>query len=179
MAGILAYGNSIYTTVAHRIGNTAETKPLVDALLGVQAELKCPVLSAKHIGFDLQVFVVDLNHLTIAKEDFKGVFVNPELLETFAPLMAQLEEDVCIPKLAVSVDRPKSVKVKLFNERFEEQTLVFNEAPARYIQQGIDLLQGTTIMERLNPHRQRSVKGHLKRISEKKIETNYQLEYEN
>jgi hypothetical protein len=34
------------------------------------------------------------------------------------------------------------------------------------------------MIDKLNKHRKRSVKGHLKRISERKVESNYELVYD-
>jgi peptide deformylase len=178
MNGIQAFGNAIYSTVALRVGKGEDAKQLVTVLQAMQHELKCPVLTAKHLGFDLQMFVCDLNFAADNKEDFRAVFINPELVDSFAPLVAHLEEDISLPRLSVSIERPRSVKVKYLNEQFKEVTAVLTDGAARAVQQGIDVLNGIGIVDRLNAHRQRSVKGHIKRITERKIETDYQLEYD-
>ena len=152
---------------------------LIAQLQEVQKKVKHPLISAKHLGLNLQVFVVDLNYVKNEGADFKLVIINPELKSTKAPLVSGLEDDVSIPSLTVSIERPKQIEVSFLNEQFEEQTETFSDLTARWIMHGLDQINGITIIDKLNKYRQRSVKSHLKRLAEQKIETNYKLEYDN
>ena len=144
----------------------------------VQKKIKHPFVSSKHIGLNLQLFVIDLNFAKEESSSFKRAFINPELKSTKAPLVSGLEDDPSIPRLSVSIERPKQIEISFLDENLTEQTEVFSDLAARWILHGIDQVNGISIIDKLNKHRQRSVKSQLKRISEQKIETNYKLEYD-
>ena len=176
---IQAFGNEIYKSVGQKLGNKSQSAELIAQLQEVQKKVKHPLISAKHLGLNLQVFVVDLNFAKHEASEFRQVFINPELISSKAPLVSMLEDDVSIPRLTVSIERPKQIEVSFLNEQFEEQTETFSDLAARWILQGIDQVSGVSIIDKLNKYRQRSVKSHLKRLAEQKIETNYKLEYDN
>ena len=152
---------------------------LIAQLEEVQKKVKHPLVSAKHIGLNLQVFMVDLSFVHHEPQNFKKVFINPELISSKAPLVSMLEDDVSIPRLIVSIERPKQIEISFLNEELTAQTTTFSDLAARWIMHGIDQVNGMSIIDKLNKYRQRSVKSHIKRLAERKIETNYKLEYEN
>ncbi|MGB0916485.1 MAG: peptide deformylase [Flavobacteriales bacterium] len=175
---IQAFGNEIYKSVGQKLGDKSQAADLIAQLLEVQKKVKHPLISAKHLGLNLQVFVVDLNFAKHEPSDFKQVFINPELISSKAPLVSMLEDDVSIPRLTVSIERPKQIEISFLNEELTQQTATFSDLTARWIMHGIDQLNGVTIIDKLNRYRQRSVKAYLKRLAERKIETNYKLEFE-
>ncbi|MDP6908306.1 MAG: peptide deformylase [Flavobacteriales bacterium] len=178
MPSVQAFSNAIYKTEAWKVADRSAAKDLVSQLLGLQQSIKHPMVSAKHLGIDVQVISIDLNYLKSEKVKFSGVFINPKILREKAPLVSQLEDDPSIPGLSVSIERPKQIEVSFLNEELNEQKVSFSDLAARWIMHGVDQLNGVSIVDKLNKHRQRSIKAHLKRISERKIETNYKLEYD-
>lgn len=176
---IQAYGNEIYRSIGQKLGNKSQAVELIKQLEKVQKKVKHPMVSAKHLGLNLQVFVVDLNFEKSEASDFKQVFINPELNSTMAPLVSGLEDDLSIPRLSVSIERPKQIEISFLDENLTPQTEVFSDLAARWVLHGIDQVNGISIIDKLNKYRQRSVKTHIKRLAERKIETNYKLEYEN
>lgn len=174
---VQAHGNSIYASKAEHVGATASVDELIARLKDVQKELKHPLVSAKHLGLNLSVFSINLNFANRDKEDLAAIFINAKVTSTQAPLVSGLEDDVSIPKLAVSIERPKQIEVSFLDEELKEQTATFSDLAARWIQHGVDQLNGVSIIDKLNAHRKKSVRGHLRRISEQKIETNYKLVY--
>ncbi|MBP9151114.1 MAG: peptide deformylase [Flavobacteriales bacterium] len=175
---IQAFGNSIYKTEAQPVGAGASAQELIAKLQEVQIKTKHPFVSAKHLGLNLQLFVIDLNFSKFETADFKQVFINPKLISTKAPLVSGLEDDLSLPRLTVSIDRPKQIEIRFLDENLTEQIATFSDLAARWILHGIDQMNGVSIIDKLNKHRQRSLKAHLNRLAEKKIESNYKLEYE-
>ncbi|MCF8464843.1 MAG: peptide deformylase [Flavobacteriales bacterium] len=175
---IQAFGNNIFKTEAQPVGAGTSTKELIAKLIEVQKAAKHPFVSGKHLGLNLQAFSVNLNYSKFEATDFKQVFINPKLIATKAPLVSGLEDDLSLPRLTVSIERPKEIEVSFLDEELREQTAAFSELAARWILHGTDQLNGISIIDKLNKHRQRSLKEHLKRLSEQKIETNYKLEYD-
>lgn len=178
MQSVQAFSNAIYKSEAQPIGDASRVSELVSELLELQLKLKHPLVSAKHLGIDVQAFVVNLNYLKKEKTEFLGVFINPKIISNKAPLVSELEDDLSLPKLSVSIERPKEIEISFLDEHFKEKTAVFSDLAARWILHGIDQLNGISIVDRINKHRQRSVKGHLKKIVEGKIEANYRLAYD-
>lgn len=176
---IQAHGNNIYKSQAQQIGESSSVAELIARLKEVQQQMKHPLVSAKHLGLNLAVFLIDLNFVKRDAEDLKAIFINPEIVATKAPLVSGLEDDLSLPRLAVSIERPKQIEVSFLDEEMKERQAMFSDLAARWIEHGMDQLNGISIIDKVNPHRQRSLKGHLKRIAEHKIETNYELEYDN
>jgi len=175
---IQAFGNEIYKTKGLRLGDKNLAADLIVQLLEVQKKIKHPFVSSKHIGLNLQLFIIDLNLVKDETSSFKRTFINPELKSTKAPLVSGLEDDPSIPRLSVSIERPKQIEISFLDENLTEHTEVFSDLAARWILHGIDQVNGISIIDKLNKHRQRSVKSQLKRISEQKVEMNYKLEYD-
>ena len=175
---IQAFGNEIYKSESQLLGDKNQASDLISKLQEVQKKTKHPCVSAKHIGLNLQVFVIDLNFAKPNALDFRKVLVNPKLNSSKAPLVSVLEDDLSIPRLAVSIERPKQIEISFLDEEFVEQTETFSDLSARWILHGIDQLNGVSVIDKLNKHRKRSVKKHLNRISEQKVESNYKLEYD-
>ena len=174
---IQAFGNEIYRSVGQKLGDKSQALELITKLQEVQKKVKHPLVSAKHLGLNLQVFVVDLNYAKYEASDIRKVIINPELLSSTAPLVSMLEDDLSIPRLSVSIERPKQIEISFLDEDLTKQTERFSDLAARWILHGIDHVNGVSIVDKLNKHRKRSVKGHLKRVSEKKVESNYELVY--
>ncbi len=175
---IQAYGNNIYKSVGQKLGDKGQASELILKLEEVQKQIKHPFVSAKHLGLNLQLFVVNLNFAKYEAADFKQVFINPELISSKAPLVSMLEDDVSVPRLVVSIERPKEIEIRFLDVDLNPQQAVFSDLAARWIMHGIDQMNGVSIIDKLNRHRQRSVKAHLKRLAEQKLETNYKLEYD-
>lgn len=176
---IQAHGNAVYRSKAETVGSSADLSDLAAQLKSAQQQLKHPLVTAKNLNLNLAVFAIDLRYAKHSDSELSGVFVNPKITATKAPLVSGLEDDLSLPRLAVSIERPKQIEVSFLNEQLEEQTTTFSDLAARWIQHGVDQLNGVSIIDRLNTHRKRSVKGHLRRLEEQKIETNYKLQYDN
>ncbi len=177
MPSVRAFTNPIYKTEAQKVADPSAVKALVAQLRELQLFVKHPMVSAKNLGIDVQVFSIDLNYLKNEKSQFSGVFINPNILTEKAPLISQLEDNPSMPGLSVSIERPKQIEISFLDEEFNEQTASFSDLAARWILHGVDQLNGISIVDKLNKHRQRSIKGHLRRVTERKVETNYKLVY--
>ncbi len=175
---IQSFGNSIYGSQAQAVGNAARAKELVAQLREVQKKLRHPLVSAKHIGLNVQAFIVNLHFANHEASNVELVILNPTLISTTAPLVSGLEDDLSLPRLEVSIERPKQIEVQFLDGNLTERTVAFSDLAARWILHGIEQLNGVSIIDKLNLHRQRSVQAHLNRIAERKIEPAYKLEYD-
>jgi len=176
---IQVHGSAVYRSKAEKVGSNADVTELVAQLKSAQQRLRHPLVTAKHLNLNLAVFAVNLQYEKRSDSEFSGIFVNPNIIASKAPLVSGLEDDLNLPRLSVSIERPKQIEVSFLDEQLKEQTVTFSDLVARWIQHGVDQLNGVSIIDRLNTHRKRSVKGHLRRVTERKIETNYKLQYDN
>jgi peptide deformylase len=176
---IQAHGSEIYHIVAEKVGSNADLSGLINQLKQTQQQLRHPLVSVKHLNLNVAVFSIDLSVIKQSETNLSGIFVNPEITTTKAPLVSGLEDDLSLPRLTVSIARPKQIEVSFLDEQLKEQKAMFSDLAARWIQHGIEQLNGVSIIDQLNAHRKRSVKAHLKRLEEHKIVTNYKLQYDN
>lgn len=79
---------------------------LIDAMFVTMAEANGVGLAAPQIGADIRLFVVDV------PEWGKGVFINPQIIETSVELSCAEEGCLSVPGLFHDVERPASVVVQ-------------------------------------------------------------------
>lgn len=103
------------------------------------------------------------------------MFLNAQLIEEYGAIYSLMETDVSVPNVSVGVDRLSTIKLKFQTETFEEKEEEFSGKTARLIMQMLDLNQGKTMIQQLNPFRQRSLKRYLREIRIGKHQPNYEL----
>ena len=72
-----------------------------------------------------------------------------------------METDVSIPNISVGVDRLSRIKVEYQTEEFEIVETEFSGKLARLILQMTDLNNGKTMIQKIHPLRQKSLKKYL------------------
>jgi len=103
-------------------------------------------LAAPQVGFNLRAVLVRLNSGTPHARVM--AMINPEIIS--AGPETEIAEEGCLslPNIFVKVKRLKSLTVKFFDERGEEQILEFKDLNARIIQHEIDHLDGILIVDK-------------------------------
>jgi len=110
---------------------------------------------------------------------FKKVFINPEILEEDGEEWAFEEGCLSIPKIREEVERPERIKIKYFDENWEEHTDVFEGVAARVIQHEYDHIEGVLFTDHLSGFKRRLLKGKLTSISKGKVEHDYKMKFPN
>lgn len=164
---VASLSDPIVNAVAQPVGRGVPLHDLLGQMRKVQQLYKQPCVVAKHVGVNVRVVLVNtsFDRNRLRSEPFSLVLVNPEIEEYRNPLMAGLESDLLIPDYQGSVERHAAVRVRFVDEHFNDHDELLTELAARWAVHGIELLDGKIFIDHLNPHRQRSIKGHLKRIS--------------
>ncbi len=135
-------------------------------------------LAAPQIDKSIRIFIVDASSGADEEPeltDFKKVFINPEITETFGEEWIMNEGCLSLPEIREDVSRPDKVRIKYFDENFVEHEEVFKGYAGRIIQHEYDHLEGILFIDHLSPLRKRLLKGKLTNIAKGKVKTHYRV----
>jgi peptide deformylase len=133
-------------------------------------------LAAPQVGKAIRIFVIDSD---IDDEDelpgIKKAFINPEILEKTGDEWIMNEGCLSLPEIREDVLRPETIKIKYFDEEFNEHIETYSGFTSRVIQHEYDHLEGVMFVDYLNPLRKRILKGKLSAISKGKVIPKYRI----
>ena len=135
-------------------------------------------LAAPQIGKSIRVFVVDASHGADKEPelaDFKRVFINPEILELSDEECVMNEGCLSLPEIHEDITRPCVVKLRYYDEDFNEHIEAFKGYAGRIIQHEYDHLEGILFIDHLSPLRRRLLKSKLNNIAYGKIQPAYKI----
>lgn len=135
-------------------------------------------LAAPQVGKSICMFIIDASSAAEEEpelENFKKVFINPEIIETKGEEWVMNEGCLSLPEIREDVSRQDQVKLKYFDENFVEHEEVFNGFAGRVIQHEYDHLIGKLFIDYLSPLRKRLLKSKLKAISTGKVRPHYRI----
>ncbi len=135
-------------------------------------------LAAPQVGKSIRIFLVDASSAADEEpelEDFKKVFINPEIIECSGDEWVMNEGCLSLPEIREDVKRPDYVRVKYFDENFELHDEEFTGYAGRIIQHEFDHLEGILFIDYLSPLRKRLLKSKLRDITIGKITPHYRI----
>ncbi|NOT75515.1 MAG: peptide deformylase [Cyclobacteriaceae bacterium] len=135
-------------------------------------------LAAPQIGKSIRIFIVDGTTLEDVDDDmtaFKKIFVNPEILEETGDEWPFEEGCLSIPNIREDVNRPEKLKVRYYDEEWNQKTEDYDGMKARIIQHEYDHLNGKMFVDYLSPLKKRMLKGKLTNISKGDVDTEYRI----
>ena len=133
-------------------------------------------LAAPQIGKSLRLFVVDTSpfgQYDPSTAGYKRVFVNPEITEESDEEVLMNEGCLSLPGLHEDVYRPEKIRIRYFDERFQEHEEVLEGWPARAVQHEYDHIEGIVFTDRLAPLRKTLVRNKLNAMAKGKYEAAY------
>ena len=110
-----------------------------------------------------------------ALEDFKKVFINPEIIETKGGEWVMNEGCLSLPEIREDVKRPDIVRMKYLDENFDLHEEAFSGFAGRIIQHEYDHLEGVLFIDHIAPLRKRLLKSKLRAIATGKITPPYRI----
>ncbi|MBP5290721.1 MAG: peptide deformylase [Paludibacteraceae bacterium] len=174
---IYLYGQAVLRKEAEDVPRDyPELKPLIQNMFETLLQAEGCGLAAPQVGLGLRLFIVDGTEL---KEEypecanFKQAFINPEVLEESEEKVTYSEGCLSLPGISENVIRPKSVKVRYYDEDWqlhEEELTGFN---ARIFEHEFDHLQGNVFTDRISPIRRQFVSTKLQKIAKGKTTGKY------
>lgn len=176
---IVAYGNPILKKRAEEIEKgSIDVKELADDMFETMHSASGIGLAAPQIGKSIRMFVID--GAPLEEEDmmdFKKVFINPTILEEFDDEWAFEEGCLSIPGIREDVARNAKLKIRYFDENWEEHEEEFDGMKARIIQHEYDHIEGVLFVDYLSPFKKRLLKSKLSNISKGKVPVDYRMNF--
>jgi peptide deformylase len=131
-------------------------------------------LAANQVGRDLQLHIVDVQHVEGFEDQPAIIAINPEIIGTHGESVFE-EGCLSLPGIREEIIRPAKVGLRYYDEHMD---LVEREADgilARVFQHEIDHLNGKYFVDYLSPIKFSFVRGKLSRMMKGEIEADYPL----
>ncbi len=174
---IVMYGDAVLRKKAKDIEKGKDILALVNDMFETMNAAHGIGLAAPQIGKGIRLFVVD--GTTVEDEptlkDFKKVFINPILLKEEGDPWLFEEGCLSIPSIREEVERPEKIRIRYFDENWNEHEEEFDDMKARIIQHEYDHIEGKLFIDYLTPLKKRMLKGKLNDISKGEVDTEYRI----
>lgn len=174
---IVVYGDPVLKREADEIEEgSIDVIKLRDDMFETMYEASGIGLAAPQIGKSIRMFIVDGSPLDEeGMEDFKKVFINPEIVWEKGDKWNFEEGCLSIPGIREEISRHAQVRVNYLDENFEEHEEEFDGMKARIIQHEYDHIDGVLFTDYLTPFKKRVLKGKLNNISKGKCDADYKI----
>lgn len=178
---IYAYGFPVLKKKATLIDKDHEgLTELIENMWETMYNAKGIGLAAPQIGKSIRIFLVDTVQLEDDEKDLKGIkkiLINPEIISEEGEPQSYEEGCLSIPDIRGDVTRNPNIKIKYYDENFEEFTESYSGINARVIQHEYDHIEGKLFTEQLQPLRKRLIKRKLEAIKKGKVSTDYRMRF--
>ena len=172
---IVVYGNPILKKRGRDIEEgEIDVEQLAEDMYETMHNASGVGLAAPQIGKSIRMFVIDASTLDEPElQDFKQIFINPQLIEESADQWTFEEGCLSIPEIREDVARAENLKLKYFDQHWVEHVEEFDDMKARIIQHEYDHIEGVLFTDHLSPLKKRLLKGKLTNISKGKVKPSY------
>ncbi|MDX1627466.1 MAG: peptide deformylase [Fulvivirga sp.] len=174
---IVVYGDPVLKKKAKEIEKgEIDVKQLSEDMFETMESAHGIGLAAPQIGKSIRMFVVDGSPMEEDDMmDFKKVFINPEMIEETGDPWAFEEGCLSIPNIREDVHRKEKIRIRYFDENWEEHEDEFDGMKARIIQHEYDHIEGILFTDYLSPLKKRMLKGKLQNITKGKMKVDYRV----
>ena len=174
---IVVYGDPVLKKKAREIEkDEIDIKQLCEDMYETMQQASGVGLAAPQIGKSIRMFVVDGKATEEPDlEDFKLVFINPEMIEEKGVEWDYEEGCLSIPQIREDVDRKPKIRIKYLDENWVEHIENYDGLKARIIQHEYDHIEGILFTDHLSPFKKRILKAKLQSISKGKVKTDYAI----
>lgn len=176
---VTVYGDPILRKVAQPIQpDYPDLKEFLENMWETMYHADGVGLAAPQAGRSIRIFVIDASAGADEEpelKDFKKTFINPQILETSGEPWALEEGCLSLPEIREDVTRPEVVRIRYFDEQFQEHDETYGGFAARVIQHEYDHLEGKLFIDYLSPLRRKLLRGRLGNITKGKINPNYRI----
>jgi len=175
---IVVYGDPVLRKKAVDIEKGTDVKALVQDMFETMKAASGIGLAAPQIGKGVRLFVVDGTVLEDEEQDmsdFRKAFINPVVLDEHGEEWEFEEGCLSIPNIRENVARPETVKIRYYDEDWNEKEEEYDGMKARIIQHEYDHIEGKLFIDYLSPLKKRMLKGKLSNISKGEVSTEYRI----
>jgi len=175
---IVAYGDSVLRKKGREIEkDELDLAILSKAMFETMYAAHGVGLACPQIGMSLRMFVIDGEPMEEDMTDFKRTFVNPQLLNSHGEPWSFEEGCLSIPGIREEVQREPVIKIRYFDEKWDEHEEELTGLRARIVQHEYDHVQGVLFTDRLSNFKKKILKGKLAAISKGKVEVDYIMRF--
>ena len=178
---IVAYGHPVLKKRADEIPvGTPGMKELADDMFETMYQAQGIGLAAPQIGKSIRMFIADGTPLEEEEmQDFKQVFINPEMIEEFDDPWLYEEGCLSIPGVRDDVSRRARLRIRFYDENWQRHEREYDGMKARIIQHEFDHLEGVLFTDRISAFRRRLLKSRLTGISKGQVKVDYRMTFPN
>ncbi len=165
---VYLYGQPVLRKEAEEVPRDyPELKQLIANMYDTMYNADGVGLAAPQIGLSLRLFVVDTDVLSDDYPECKGfkrTMINPVIVERSEEEVSMEEGCLSIPGVHEKVSRSKKIRVKYFDENWEEHEEEIVDFAARAIQHEYEHLEGHVFIDNVSAIRRQLNKGKLNGI---------------
>ncbi|MEQ9402692.1 MAG: peptide deformylase [Cyclobacteriaceae bacterium] len=176
---IVLYGDPILKKKAKEVAEGDESvKEFIEDLFETMYAAQGVGLASPQVGHSLRVFIVDSTPMEEEEGDGNGLkqaFINPVMLTEEGEPWAFEEGCLSIPGVREEVSRKPKIRIKYFDENWEEHDEEFDGLQARIIQHEYDHIEGILFTDYISSFKKRLLKGKLTNISKGKTDAEYRV----
>lgn len=174
---IIMYGDPVLRKRAQPVPAGTDIKQLVADLFETMEAANGIGLAAPQIGQSIRVFVVDGTSLEEepGMDNFRKVFVNPEMLSELGTPWEFEEGCLSIPNIREKITRKEKLRIRYRDEDWNLHEDEYDGMRARIVQHEYDHIEGKLFVDYLTPLKKRLLKGKLADISKGKVDTEYRI----
>ena len=179
---IVAFGDPVLKAEAEEIEKDYPgLKKLISDMWETMYEAEGVGLAAPQIGESIRMFVADGSPFGEGEDgdpdclDFKRVMINPVIFEFSKETSVMEEGCLSIPGIREEVERPVSIKIEYFDEKWELVEEELSGIAARIVQHEYDHLDGIMIPDHITSIKRRLLHGKLRDIGLGKVPVGYRM----
>jgi peptide deformylase len=178
---VYAYGQPVLKKKAEKIGTEFKgLGDLIENMWETMYHADGVGLAAPQIGQGIRLFLVDTVQAMTEGEEDKGIkkaFINAEMLIEEGDFWSYEEGCLSIPHIRADVERQKRIKIKYFDQDFNEYIEEYEGINARVIQHEYDHIEGKLFTEKLKPLKKKMINRKLEQIKKGKVKADYRLRF--
>ena len=178
---IFAYGSPVLKQKA------AEIKPehqnlneLIQNMFETMYQAHGVGLAAPQVGESLRLFVVDASPFADEEPEldgYKNVFINAQVLDEQGEKWKFNEGCLSIPTIREDVERKPNIRIRYFDQEFNQREEEFSGLLARIIQHEYDHIEGILFTDRISQLRKTLIRSKLQHISRGNVKVDYRMKY--
>ncbi len=179
---IVAFGDPVLKAESEEIKKDYPgLKKLISDMWETMYEAEGVGLAAPQIGESIRMFVADGSPFGEGEYadsdclDFKRVMINPVIFESSKETSVMEEGCLSIPGIREEVERPVSIKIEYFDEKWELVEEELSGIAARIVQHEYDHLDGIMIPDHITSIKRRLLHGKLRDIGLGKVPVGYRM----
>ena len=176
---IVAYGTPVLKKVAQDIEKGEDLSQLIEDMFETMEQANGIGLAAPQINKSIRLFIIDTTN-TDEEDESKKVrkaFINAYIIEEDGEEWAFEEGCLSIPDVHADVSRHERIRMKYFNENWEEKEEVFDGIMARVIQHEYDHIEGVLFTDYVKGLKKKLMNKKLTNISKGKITPRYKMKF--